>query len=1092
MWIGTYDGLNRYDGFNFTLYKNNPDDPHSLSGDLVRSIFEDHKKNLFIGTSGGLSRFEWETGHFYNYMNEPSSSLHKMFTTVNKIIEDSLGSLWLATDLGLINFDPKKNKTIKYQHKPSEFSIISEDFVEDVFIDSKSRMWVATRKGLYFFDIQLKKFRHITKVINEFEDYSHTFFWSIAEDSSGTIWFSSSNGLFYLVKNSNENEYTLKRYCNNPSDETSLSNNRVRDLYVDDKGNLWSGTEGGGINLYDRERDRFWHYNKDNNNIASLNNESIWSIYQDNINNYWIGTFGGGINISIYQSDAFVHYNNIIGTLGSLSHNIVTSFCEDNSGRIWIGTDGGGLNLLDNNKGKFVCYDTKNSGLKSNAILDIFKDSKNRIWIGTWDGGIAILNSDSKVIKSITVHNSELPDNNIFSIIEGDNDDLWLGSYTHGLIHYLINEKKFSYLTYENSEINNTYYFVVKKDSKGYLYLGSTNGFQIYLPATGKVRTFKHNPNNPNTISHESIYDILIENDTSVWIATQNGLNHFNPSTERFIRYFKEDGLPNNVVKGLMFDDLGALWITTNFGACQFNYKNKKIRNFTKDDGLQSNEFYFNSINKTKDGAILMGGVNGFNIIYPDKIKSNKNIPNILITGFEILNRPILPGVEGSPLVTDISETEEIILKHNQSVLTFYFAAMDFADPKKNQYAFMMEGFDEDWIYSGNRRTATYTNLDPGRYIFRVKGSNNDYIWNEKGASLKIIILPPWWQTVWFRIFILMFIVSLLIGYYLFKVNALKKQKFFLQKVVLERTKEIEEKNKVLLKQTSELNETNALLEERHQYIEDQNEILMDKTEKLNETNALLEERQQHIEEQATELSRTNEQLVTLNATKDKFFTIIAHDLKNPFNAVLGFCELLTIKYDKYDDAKKKYLINTIFESSKNIYKLLENLLQWSRTQTGSMEFKPEEFDIYDLIVANISLAENLLKDKNLQIIYSNVKNNKVFADKNMTDLVIRNLITNAIKYTDKGLITIECEQNNSHVMVKIIDTGIGIPEEKLSGIFEISSSKSTHGTRGETGTGLGLILCKEFIEKNKGTIDAKSEERVGSTFYFTLPVKPY
>lgn len=1099
IWIGTYDGLNRYDGSSFLHYKNAPSDPNSIAADLIRVVTEDHNNVLLIGSAAGLSAYNNNTGKFRNYMRDSTSALYNNICTVHKIVEDSLYNLWLATNIGLFYFNPIKNTLIKYLHNENEPNSLSNDFVESVYSDNKKRLWVATREGLNLFQPKTNSFRLIYKSINKKEDFSKIGFIEIIEDIDGTMWFGSESGVF-CIKGLNVNkDILLTHYPHNPSVPGSISSNRTRVLYIDDNNDLWLGTENGGINIYDRQKNIFRNIRKDNNNIGGISNESIWAIFQDDIKNYWLGTFGGGINISMFNSKAIEHYNSVLSSKNALSHNVVSSFCEDYKGRLWIGTDGGGLNLMDRGKKNFTYINTGNSAFVSNAILDIIEDSKKRIWITFWDGGIACMNSDTKEIKTYTIQNSELPDNNIFSIVEGDNNDFWLGSFTHGLIHFSLNDNKFESYSPENSNVFYAYIFILKKDPKGQIYMGSTNGFQILNPKSFKINTYRYflnnsanqnNLNNPYAISHENVHDIVFENDTSVWVATQNGLNNFNPVTQKFNKYFKEDGLPNSVIKGLIIDNNGNLWVTTNYGVSQFDLKRKRFRNFTKEDGLQSNEFFFNSTGKDHNGNILLGGINGFNIIDPQKITYNKHIPRVLITDLEIFNKPVIPGTKNSPLLTDISDTKEIVFTHNQSVFTFYFAAMDFTAPEKNQYAYMMEGFDKDWIYCGNRKNATYTNLDPGNYVFRVKGSNNDEIWNETGVSLKIIILPPWWQTIWFKLLVVVFIISMLILIYVYKVLSLQKRQIYLQKLVSERTQEIEEKNNVLIKQTSELNESNAILEERQQFIEEQNELLIDRTERLNRSNMLLVEKQKHIEEQSKEIIRKNEELVKLNATKDKFFTIIAHDLKNPFNAILGFCEIITLKYDNFDDNKKKQLINSIFTSSKNIYKLLENLLQWARSQTGEIKFNPEVFLISDVIDNNIIIVNDLLKEKKLELITINTKSLSVYADKNMISTVLRNLITNAIKFTRKGNITIECYCENTHILVKVKDTGVGIPPEKLNDIFNVAGSKSTYGTNGESGTGLGLILCKEFVLKNKGTIGVESEVGKGSTFYFTLPCK--
>jgi PAS domain S-box-containing protein len=685
---------------------------------------------------------------------------------VLKIAEDSLGNLWLATDVGLIYFDRINNKIIQYTHDPKNPESLSDDNVETVLIDKNNRLWVTTQKGLNLFLSETGTFKHITRIENNAADLSKTYFMDMAEDREGNLWFGSTVGLFCL-KNNAENKITpLIHYQYNSRDKNSLSINRVKSLFVDDTGNLWIGTENGGVNLFDRKNQRFWHYRKDEYDPKSLNNESIQAIYQDKTGNLWVCTFTGGINVAANHSDAIIHYQTLPGAPLSLSHNVITCFLEDHLGQIWVGTDGGGLNLFNAKTNRFLRFNMDNSHLSSNAILCLFEDSNNQIWLGTWAGGLVRFDSKTKSFTPFTTKNSGIQDDNIYAIAEGDHDDLWLGSFENGLIHYQIKEKKFTNYTPSNSGLVNKMIVKIKKFSKGRLFIGSTNCFQIFSPDDERFTTYIHDPNNPNSLSHSSILDILVENDSCVWIGTQNGLNRFNPKAGSFKRYYEKDGLPNNVIKGLVLDKSGVLWMTTNNGVCRFDYKQEKFKNFTKADGLQSNEFSYRSVLKTKNGALLMGGTNGFNMVFPEKIAENMNTPQVLITDFFIFNEPVKIGVEGSPLKRHISETKQITISYKQSVLTFYFAVMDFSMPEKNQYAYKMEGFDKDWIYSGNKREATYTNLDPGEYTFRVKGSNNDGIWNEEGTSIRITITPPFSKTIWFKLILLAAIVGVVFWVY--------------------------------------------------------------------------------------------------------------------------------------------------------------------------------------------------------------------------------------------------------------------------------------------------------------------------------------
>jgi signal transduction histidine kinase len=491
-------------------------------------------------------------------------------------------------------------------------------------------------------------------------------------------------------------------------------------------------------------------------------------------------------------------------------------------------------------------------------------------------------------------------------------------------------------------------------------------------------------------------------------------------------------------------------------GISKFDPRTCKFRNFDVYDGLAANEFYMGACAKDGNGNLYFGSNNGVIYFSPDSIKDNPFIPPVYITGFKIFNK-LVPDI----LQQDISETKTITLNHKQSVISFDFVAINYIQPEKNQYAYMMEGFDKDWIYCGTKREVTYTNLDPGKYIFRVKASNNDGVWNNKGDYIKITIRPPWWGTKWFKISaLLIFLLSLYVAYYL--------------RIELFRTKE-KELTILVRQRTVEISRANEILLERQTSIEEY-------AENLKEANELLINKQKLIENQSN-------QLLVLNATKDRFFSIIAHDLRNPFHVISGFAEILLNDNHKFPAEKKEKFLQMIHTSSLNGSNLLENLLQWSRAQTGRITYSPVTLSIVAIVEETITLLEADAERKNIVIKSRIDPTLTVSADENMLKTIFRNLISNAIKFTHNGSIIIETQIKEKQLEVSITDTGIGIPKDTLDLLFRIDGKVSTKGTANETGTGLGLILCKEFIEKHGGKIWAESEVGTGSKFKFTIPL---
>jgi signal transduction histidine kinase len=479
--------------------------------------------------------------------------------------------------------------------------------------------------------------------------------------------------------------------------------------------------------------------------------------------------------------------------------------------------------------------------------------------------------------------------------------------------------------------------------------------------------------------------------------------------------------LPNNRIHAITQDNKGDIWISSNNGLSRLNPEIQSIRNYSKEDGLQGDQFYQQSFLKTREGELYFGGYSGLNSFFPDSLKDNDFIPPVYITDFQIFNKPVLYAVPGAQFQTHISEAKEIKLNWDQSVFSLSFAAINYIHPKKNQYSYIMEGFEKDWNYTdASRRYVTYTNLDPGEYTFRVRATNNDGIWNKEGTSLKIIILPPFWKTLWFKTFILSIAVIIIILIFRYRVRQLKKQKIILE-------------NSVAIK-TAELNE--------------------------------------------------------LNASKDKFFSIIAHDLKNPFNTIIGFSDMMKESIRLNDPATFYEYTEMINTSAIQTLRLLENLLEWANSQRGNLSFTPVPINLSEIVKDEFIMVDEMATGKNIELKSFIPETLTFVADKNMIRTILRNLITNAVKFTHKnGQVQVNAINYNDNIEISVSDNGIGMSKETIAKLFRIDANLSTRGTENEKGTGLGLFLCKEFAEKHNGNIWVESEEGKGSTFKFLLPL---
>jgi ligand-binding sensor domain-containing protein/signal transduction histidine kinase len=1062
MWFGTQDGLNKYDGYNFTIFRRDPDNPASIKGSFVFEIIEDSKGNLWIGTESGLNLFDRANNGFVHYQRDVNDPNSLIGNEVRAVFEDSRYNLWIGTTGGGLNlFDRDNEKFIHYHHNESDPNSLSSNDIYSVYEDNRKNLWIGSMQGdLDLFDRENKVFHHY---YYKNKKLSNNEIWNITGDRDSNLWICSYRSGLYKLSFPDNGESEFTHYMHDDNDVNSISGNAIFTVFEDSKERLWVGTENEGLNLFDEENNKFIHYRSDPFNDNSLNNNSIWSIYEDNTGNLWIGTHAGGINMIPRYGGNFSHYKHNPGDINSLSHNSVTCFYEDSRHNFWIGTDGGGLNLFNRKSETFIHYDRQNSNLSSDAVLSVFEDSSGNLWIGTWEGGLNLFDRGHRNFIQYTKENSGLASNTIFSIHEDKRGVLWVGTFFGGISYYDRNRNTFISYTPENSNLSDENIRVITGDSYGNLWIGGALGLNMFIPESKMFFLYAHNESDDKSLSGGYVLSILEASDSILWIGTAEGLNKFDRKSQNFIQYHLKDGLPSDAIKGIREDEEGNLWLSTNKGLSRFNPETRKFKNYDVSDGLQDNEFYQCSHYKSESGEIFFGGVNGFNSFNPKDLIDNSYIPPVIITDFLIFNKPVGIG-KNSPLQTHISEAGEIRLSYRQSVISFEFAALNYISSKKNQYAYRLDAFDKDWNYVGAKNTATYTNLDPGEYTFRVKGSNNDGIWNEEGTSVKVIITPPFWQTWWFRSITLSLVVMILFLIYYLKVSQIRRRNIILESLVKERTREINEKNTILIEQTEELNNTNTQLEER----------------------------QQQIEEQTDELKAQRDQLSEANSIKDKLFSIIAHDLRSPFNTLKGFIDLVQSRYDTYSDKERKNMISIIVNSAGNVYNLIDNLLNWSRSQQGAIHFVPEMANIIDIINENIELFNDQAVNKDIKIeSKSAAEDIRLMIDKEMINIVIRNLLANAIKYTNvDGKIELNCKRENNNVIISVKDDGIGISEENKEKLFRNDIHFSSRGTKNETGTGLGLLLCKELIEKHQGKIWIESEQNLGTAIFISLPVK--
>lgn len=786
MWFGTQDGLNRYDGKKFKIYKNESETNNSICNNFIICLFEDRNKNLWIGTKSGLSRYDRNNDCFLNYKFESDNIGKILNNQINSITEDKSGSLWIGTyGSGIINFNRLNNEYRRYSKTENEQFSLSEDKITDIKEDGEGNLWIGTwGGGLNLFDTKQKKFFHKLLSDDEQNNISIRKINSLLVDSHGILYVCTNNGLYELVKEKNK----FINYENDHLNSFSISNNLISLIFEDSSGNYWVGTREGGLNIFDKKPNKFFNYKYEKDNLFSLSNNTIMSVYEDRSGIIWIGTFGGGINKINLQSKKIYHYTANSGNPNSLASNDVCCFCEDSENNLWIGTRDNGLSKYDKKLKTFINYihnaDEVNC-ICYNNVKSVIEDKDKNLWIGTLGEGLNKFNTKTnkfQYYKNIPGDKDSLGHNTVFALTPDKSGNIWIGTTGGGLNKFDCDKEifiKFIFDANNKYSISSNRVSIIFIDSDDDIWIGTENsGLNKFDRDKEKFYHYKHNPKSPSSISGNDVSVIYEDSSGILWIGTNgDGLNKFNKKTGVFRRYTEKDGLPNNIINGILQDKNKNLWISTNNGLSKFNPLAETFRNYDVRDGFQSNEFNSQAYLKLKSGELVFGGINGFNIFDPDEIKNNSFIPPVVISDFQIFNKHVQISEKDSVLKRSITVEDEIVLSYRDSVFSFEFVSLDYNIPGKNQYAYKMEGFDKEWVYSENRRFVTYTNLDAGDYLFRVKGSNNDGIWNEEGAKIKIKITPPFWKTWWFRALGVFSVTGAAAGVYQNKLNQVRKEK---------------------------------------------------------------------------------------------------------------------------------------------------------------------------------------------------------------------------------------------------------------------------------------------------------------------------
>lgn len=1033
LWFGTIDGLNRYDGYSFLVFRHIQGDSSSISSNVINDIKETPNGNLLVATNNGLNLFNHVKQKFSRIPVLFESSFDQGFKAVSKILVPANNNkyFYYATKAGLIKFQPEtgaQQLVFKLSADPSR----NERSIRALLEDRNGNIWIGTGgEGLYFYNVKQNTIRLIWKSHHPTQPSKVILITNIIDDGEGRIFVAD----YFNICVFNLNGDRLRQLSRNTdsSPHTTMANGNIGEIYI--------AYLASGMAKYSYEDDKFVEV-LDNSGPAPKNEYSDFiSLYLDKSNTLWCGSNGRGIYFMNPYNNLFKKFTNFNpllksvrtmielkdgsllisgytglvnmqsdGSFKSLSDGIfsdpynlnlaVYSMVEDifNPGVIWLGTEGGGMYRLMYKKGgspQISDYTESSNNLSGEFVTSLFWGSDSLLWIST-ERGLSSLDTKKHLFKyynpTIGVE-SPISFGIIFEIIEHENS-LLLCTEKNGIVKFDLKSKKFS----------------------------------TFLSTTTKAARLPSN----------DVRSIYIKDGNLFYIGSNLGLSVYNEQSGKMISYTSKNGLPNEMIYGILEDDKGKLWLSTNSGLSRFDPVTNSFANYSQSEGLQGSEFNTKAYLKLKNKNLVFGGVNGFNIVDPRIVDKTPLIPDMAITGFSLFSKVVPVGEYNGKVILDsvIHMKKVIYLDYDENSISFEFTALNFNVNSTTRYSYILEGFKDDWTVPSTERKAVYTNLSAGEYRFAVAAINRDGSRSKRVAELTIIIAPPFWRTTWFRILALIIVIGIFYSGYKFKTNSIRKRNEELEKLVENRTRQLETKK--------------------------------------------------------AELEQRNHELIEANASKNRFFSMFSHDLRSPFSAILGYLQILDEDFDELSKSDRTYYFQSLYTVSRNLFSTIENVFNWFRIETGRINDEPKLLmleqsikETVDILTANITL-------KKIEIIIEVEQGTRVWSDPVMLKTILQNLISNAIKFSEEeGIISISSNTKDGMVAISVSDSGRGMSEDELNKLFDKKVIFTTEGTQQEKGSGLGLLICKEFVEKCGGTITVTSSHDDGTSFTFTLPNTP-
>lgn len=1038
MWFGTMSGLNRFDGYDFKVFRNDLLDTTTLSDNYISNIFELPDRKLWIVTRNGNNIYDPKKESFARNDQQYLASLSLPAGNVTFILKDKKGDFWFVYQnlIGVYKYSPSTRRSVKILNLSEAATGISANDVTMLAPDLDNNIWVIHRNGI------IEKIDNASGKVsfrsNELQTRNagknENYFLFIDKDNE--LWITvplsiTHGGIYYFKPSSNTLYYFSKETAG-----IQLNSNIVSGIVQGNDGRIWIGTDHGGVNIIEKKNMQVQYLMNDAEDHTSISQNSIWSIYKDNAGVIWLGTFKQGINYYSSQLALFSLFKHKISDPGSLPFEDVNKFVEDKEGNLWIGTNGGGLLHYDRRSGKFKSFrhDPKNiNSISSDVVVSLCIDHENKVWIGTYYGGLNCYDGKKFIhFRHNAADTSSISDDSIWEIFEDADKKLWIGTLTSGMNLFDRATQNFRHFDVENRSLHSNYISVIIEDKEKNLWLATSNGIDVMDKKSGAFRYYGHDDKDRFSLSNNNVMSILQDSRGRIWAGTREGLNVLDTEKKKFTVFRKENGLPDNTILTILEDDAHNLWIGTPNGlsngivsADKEGNISMRFINYDESNGLQGREFNDKAAYKLRSGELAFGGPYGFNIFLPAKFPSANELPEVVITALNIFNQSVAPlkKIDGHEILSEaITETKEITLKYNQNVFSISFSALGIGMSPKNKFRYMLEGFNKEWLTTdGRQRMITYTNIDPGKYTLKIKPDSGDPANIAEVTTLQINVLPPFWRTIpAFMLYIIAAIGILLLA----------------RRLTIQR----------------------ANMRFR-------------------------------MAQQQKEAERIHE----LDMMKLKFFTNVSHEFRTPISLIITPVEKL-MKDPGEDVHKKQYQL--IHRNAKRLLGLVNQLLDFRKLEMKELRLQPSIGDIIGFLKELTFSFTDLAEKKNINFTFcSAAESVEMPFDADKIERIMFNLLSNAFKFTrENGKISVHVNvaggaEAQEMLEIKVSDSGIGIPKETMEKIFERFFQHDVPGNMLNQGSGIGLAISKEFAKLHGGDVKVDSVVGEGTTFTVLLPL---